>query len=87
MQQPPAPGTADHVLPMQYHQITMEAAPVTTDHIIQASPVLYRNDPTAANPSAYRPIQQAVYAPVQAPIVSGPKMSHNVDSSDDEIYR
>lgn len=86
-QQPPAPGTAEHVLPMQYHQIAVEAAPVATDHIIQASPVLYRNDPTAANPAAYRQIHQPVYAPVQAPAVTYSKMSHAGDSSDDETYR
>ena len=86
LQQPPAPGTADHVMPVQY-QIAMEAAPITTDHIIQASPVLYRNDPTAANPSAYRQIQQPMYAPVQVPAITIPKVSHNGDSSDDETYR
>ncbi|KAJ9589623.1 hypothetical protein L9F63_017208, partial [Diploptera punctata] len=86
LQQPPVPGTADHGIPMQYHQLAMEATAMTTDHIIQASPVLYRNDPAAANPAVYRPVQQPVYVPVQTS-AAVQKTSYNGDSSDEEHFR
>ncbi|PSN33758.1 hypothetical protein C0J52_21672 [Blattella germanica] len=88
LQQPPAPGTADPVMPMQY-QMPIEAAPVVTDHIIQASPVLYRNDPAAAAaaaPVVYRPVPPA-YTPIASATVGMTKNSLNGDSSDEDIYR
>lgn len=70
LQQPPAPGTSEPVLPMQYQQLT-------TGHIIQASPVLYRHDP----------VSKEVTAPNSATYQRGSvrKTSHNGDSSDEEL--
>jgi len=73
LQQPPAPGTSDPIPPIQYHQV------VAPDHTIQASPVLYRHDPVSkemSSPSA------TVYHHN-----STRKMSHNGDSSDEDVCR
>jgi hypothetical protein len=70
LQQPPAPGTSESVLPMQYQQLT-------TAHIIEASPVLYRHDP----------VSKEVRAPNSTKYRRGSvrKTSHNIDSSDEEL--
>jgi hypothetical protein len=72
LQQPPAPGTSDPILPIQYQQ-------VASDHIIQASPVLYRQDP----------VSKEITAPGSTMYhhVSIQKTSHNGDSSDEDVYR
>jgi hypothetical protein len=71
MQQPPAPGTSDPIIPMQYQQ-------VAPGHIIQASPVLYRHDPVSKEVAAPN---STMYQHV-----SMTKTSHNGDSSDEDVY-
>ncbi|KDR07998.1 hypothetical protein L798_02448, partial [Zootermopsis nevadensis] len=72
LQQPPAPGTSHHVLQVQYHQ-------VEPDHIIQASPVLYRQDPVSKETTALGSTVRH-HVTIQ-------KTSRNGDSSDDDVYR
>lgn len=72
LQQPPAPGTSDPILPVHYHQ-------VTPDHIIQASPVLYRQDAVSKESTA--PGSTMYHH------VSIQKKSHNGDSSDEDLCR
>jgi hypothetical protein len=71
LQQPPAPGTSEPVLQVEYQQLA-------TGHIIEASPVLYRHDHvskevTAPNSTTYQHVSMR-------------KTSHNGDSSDEDVY-
>jgi hypothetical protein len=69
LQQPPAPGTSEPAVPMQYQQLA-------TGHIIEASPVLYRHDPVSKE---LRAPSTTTYQRV-----SVKKTSHNGDSSEEE---
>jgi len=71
LQQPPAPGTSDSVVPAQYQQL----AP---DHIIQAAPVFYSQDPVSSETTAP---SSTVYHHVSM------LNTHNGDSSDEDVCR
>lgn len=73
VQQPPASGTPDPVVPIQYHQV------VVPDHFIQAAPVLYRHDPVSKE--TVTPSSTAHHH------VDVMKTSHSGDSSDEDVYR